>query len=170
MKLRTKLGWCAYICVILIFCLYAFAILSLEIAKIALFNQTNGELKVHIIDYIYLAQLICGLLYSCCCSCCDTRETRYNSYTNGSATTLTTTIFILYMCLTIHEMGDIPFFCPADYPYTSPLIRTACQVRAANLLLIWILAGLSVITILTVCVIFIVFSLTTKKSDAIDNV
>ncbi|RIA98225.1 hypothetical protein C1645_166138 [Glomus cerebriforme] len=56
----------------------------LGIAKIALFNQTNGELKVHIIDYIYLAQLICGLLYSCCCSCCDMRETRYNSYTNGS--------------------------------------------------------------------------------------
>jgi hypothetical protein len=36
------------------------------------------------------------------------------------------------------EMGVIPFFCPADYPYSSHVIRTACQVRAANLLLLWI--------------------------------
>ncbi|PKB92368.1 hypothetical protein RhiirA5_444977 [Rhizophagus irregularis] len=35
-------------------------------------------------------------------------------------------------------MKDIPFFCPANYPYTSHLIRTACQVRAANLLIMWI--------------------------------
>jgi len=35
-------------------------------------------------------------------------------------------------------MGDIPFFCPADYPYSSYVIRSACQVRAANLLLLWI--------------------------------
>ncbi|CAG8609646.1 5571_t:CDS:1, partial [Scutellospora calospora] len=38
-----------------------------------------------------------------------------------------------YTTATFDEMGDIPFSCPAHYNYTSPLIRTACQVRSANL-------------------------------------
>ena len=47
-------------------------------------------------------------------------------------------MLVLYTIFTKDEMGDIPFFCPADYPYSSHVIRTACQVRAANLLLLWI--------------------------------
>ncbi|CAG8444996.1 19160_t:CDS:1 [Dentiscutata erythropus] len=34
-------------------------------------------------------------------------------------------------------MGNIPLFCPADYNYTLPIIRTACMVRISNLLCMW---------------------------------
>ena len=47
-------------------------------------------------------------------------------------------------------MGDIPFFCPEEYPYSSHLIRTACQVRAANLLIMWIGPAIAVIIIVLV--------------------
>ncbi|UZO22048.1 uncharacterized protein OCT59_014420 [Rhizophagus irregularis] len=49
---------------------------------------------------------------------------------------------ILYTIFTKDEMGD-PFFCPANYPYTSHLIRIACQIRAANLLIMWISSALA---------------------------
>ena len=45
-------------------------------------------------------------------------------------------------------MGNIPFFCPADYPYSSALIRTACQVRAANLLIMWLAPALSLFVLI----------------------
>ena len=45
-------------------------------------------------------------------------------------------------------MRDIPFFCPADYPYSSQLIRTACQVRAANLLIMWLTPAISLFVLI----------------------
>ncbi len=50
-------------------------------------------------------------------------------------------------------MGDIPFFCPADYPYSSNLIRTACQVRAANLLIMWMSPAAALIIIIFALII-----------------
>jgi len=50
-------------------------------------------------------------------------------------------------------MGDIPFFCPTNYPYASNLIRTACQIRATNLLIMWLsptVAFLIIIAALTI--------------------
>jgi hypothetical protein len=78
------------------------------------------------------------------------------------------------MRLTINEMGDVPFFCPADYPYSSPLIRVACQVRAANLLLLWIIPGISIIIASFVCCYYCVYLimnyLADDKSDESNNV
>ncbi|CAG8554253.1 4000_t:CDS:1, partial [Ambispora gerdemannii] len=34
-------------------------------------------------------------------------------------------------------MGNIPFTCPDSYEYPSPLLRTTCQIRAANLIFMW---------------------------------
>ncbi|RIA98196.1 hypothetical protein C1645_750513 [Glomus cerebriforme] len=50
-------------------------------------------------------------------------------------------------------MGDIPFFCPENYPYSSHLIHTACQVRAANLLIIWISPVLSLLVVIMALII-----------------
>lgn len=50
-------------------------------------------------------------------------------------------------------MGDIPFFCPENYPYTSHLVRTACQVRAANLLIMWISPAVALFIIIAALII-----------------
>lgn len=70
------------------------------------------------------------------------------------------------MVFTINEMGDIPFFCPATYPYTLPIIRTACQIRAANLFLLWIIPGLSVIILISAsCILLLSKTKETEFSD-----
>jgi hypothetical protein len=40
--------------------MFYFLLKNSEIAKIALFNQTNGELKLHPMDYVYLCALFLG--------------------------------------------------------------------------------------------------------------
>ncbi|CAG8665381.1 8626_t:CDS:1 [Gigaspora rosea] len=35
-------------------------------------------------------------------------------------------------------MGDIPFNCPSDYPYTSSTILAGCKVREVNLICMWL--------------------------------
>ncbi|EXX77692.1 hypothetical protein RirG_021510 [Rhizophagus irregularis DAOM 197198w] len=60
---------------------------------------------------------------------------------------------ILYTIFTKDEMGGIPFFCPVDYPYTSHLIRTACQVRAANLLIMWISPAVALFLVIAALII-----------------
>src|ERR1043165_3922577 len=42
-----------------------------------------------------------------------------------------------YTAFTVHEMGNIPFPCPDSYNYTLPLLHTACQIRATNLIFMW---------------------------------
>ena len=61
-------------------------------------------------------------------------------------------LLVLYTIFTKDEMGDIPFFCPAEYPYSSQEIRTACQIRAANLLLLWISTAISAIIMFLVAI------------------
>lgn len=60
-----------------------------------------------------------------------------------------TFIIVLYTIFTKEEMGNIPFFCPANCHYSSNLIRTACQVRAANLLIMWISPSVAFFIILS---------------------
>lgn len=64
----------------------------------------------------------------------------------------------MYTIFTKDEMGNIPFFCPVEYPYSSTIIRTACQVRAANLLLLWISPTL--IFLIIIMALIIIFSIT----------
>jgi len=59
---------------------------------------------------------------------------------------------VLYTIFTKHEMGNIPFFCPEEFHYSSNLIRTACQVRAANLLLLWITPAFTCIIIMALTI------------------
>ncbi|CAG8764079.1 9197_t:CDS:1, partial [Racocetra fulgida] len=42
-----------------------------------------------------------------------------------------------YTSITKKEM-DIPFLCPSNYNYTSQLVKSACQIRAANLVFMWV--------------------------------
>ncbi|GES94983.1 hypothetical protein GLOIN_2v1495096 [Rhizophagus clarus] len=161
------IGCSISIFILIIIGLSGIALLSLEIEKIILFNKTNGELKVNAIDYVYLTYLICGGVYG---GCRSSNESEKNCCANICAFILSITIYVLYNYLTINEMGDIPFFCPPDYPYSSPLIRKACQVRAANLLLSWIISGIWLIVVLFACCYFIVVCLTSEKSDESNNV
>ncbi|CAG8471512.1 23195_t:CDS:2 [Racocetra persica] len=42
-----------------------------------------------------------------------------------------------YTTITFKEM-DIPLLCPANYNYTSPLVKSACQICSANLIFMWV--------------------------------
>ncbi|CAG8668450.1 35990_t:CDS:1, partial [Gigaspora margarita] len=53
-----------------------------------------------------------------------------------------------YTILTANEMGNIPISCPNDYNYSSSSIKTACQIRLANLISMWALFGISIIFVL----------------------
>ncbi|CAG8680907.1 16352_t:CDS:1 [Dentiscutata erythropus] len=44
-------------------------------------------------------------------------------------------------------MGDIPFSCPTDYPYTSSTILTACKIRVLNLICMWLYLATLIIII-----------------------
>ncbi|CAG8754327.1 4528_t:CDS:1, partial [Dentiscutata heterogama] len=46
-----------------------------------------------------------------------------------------------YTTITYKEM-DIPLSCPANYNYTSHLVKSACQIRSANLIFMWIIGVL----------------------------
>ncbi|RIA90434.1 hypothetical protein C1645_805728 [Glomus cerebriforme] len=52
---------------------------SLEVAKIALFNKTNGELNLSPMDYVYLTALILGVSGYWCCHVTES-DGNYNSY------------------------------------------------------------------------------------------
>ncbi|CAG8764063.1 16751_t:CDS:2, partial [Acaulospora morrowiae] len=40
---------------------------------------------------------------------------------------------VVYTYFTFREMGDIPFGCPPNYNYTTPAVRSACNIRTVNL-------------------------------------
>ncbi|GES94839.1 kinase-like domain-containing protein [Rhizophagus clarus] len=135
MNIFAKVGVCFFVIIFFVLSLAGLASFSLEVAKIALFNQTHGELKLHPMDYVYLTALVLGTGGYCCHSAKS--EDNKNNYSFGiSGTLISLEIMVLYAIFTKDEMGNIPFYCSASYPYSSQLIRTACQVRAANLLLI----------------------------------
>ncbi|RGB41905.1 hypothetical protein C1646_751518 [Rhizophagus diaphanus] len=58
---------------------------------------------------------------------------------------------VLYTIFTRNEMGNIPFICPRNYPYSSQLIIIVCQVRTANLLVMPAVALFTIITVLNSC-------------------
>lgn len=45
----------------------------------------------------------------------------------------------VYTYFTGKELGETPFLCPSDYSYTSKTARLICQVRAANLICMWLM-------------------------------
>ncbi|CAB4412078.1 unnamed protein product [Rhizophagus irregularis] len=103
-------------------------------------------------DYVYLTALVLGMSGFYCCH--STKSEGNNNYHYGiSGTLVSLVIMILYTIFTKDEMGDIPFLCPANYPYTSHLIRTACQVRAANLLIMWISPAVAFLLVIVALII-----------------
>jgi hypothetical protein len=45
----------------------------------------------------------------------------------------------VYTTFTGRELGETPFLCPSDYNYSSKAARLVCQVRAANLICMWLM-------------------------------
>ena len=45
----------------------------------------------------------------------------------------------MYTYFTGNELGNTPFLCPSDYNYLSKGARFVCQIRAANLICIWLM-------------------------------
>ncbi|GBB93290.1 hypothetical protein RclHR1_21440001 [Rhizophagus clarus] len=153
MNIFAKVGVCFFVIIFFVLSLAGLASFSLEVAKIALFNQTHGELKLHPMDYVYLTALVLGTGGFYCCHSAKSEDNK-NNYSFGiSGTLISLTIMILYTVFTKDEMGDIPFFCPASYPYSSQLIRTACQVRAANLLIMWLAPAVTLFIIIAALII-----------------
>ncbi|GBC07208.1 hypothetical protein RclHR1_07300010 [Rhizophagus clarus] len=82
-------------------------------------------------DYVYLTALVLGTGGYCCHSAKS--EDNKNNYSFGiSGTLISLEIMVLYAIFTKDEMGNIPFYCSASYPYSSQLIRTACQWKIIN--------------------------------------
>ncbi|CAI2166310.1 5535_t:CDS:2 [Funneliformis geosporum] len=68
------------------------------------------------------------------------------------ATVLWLNIPIVYTIYTINELGDIPFYCPSNYDYKDPKLRTVCQVRLANLICMWLMFLGILVTGITMCI------------------
>ncbi|CAG8559070.1 1555_t:CDS:2 [Funneliformis caledonium] len=70
----------------------------------------------------------------------------------GFATVLWLNIPIVYTIYTINELGDIPFYCPSNYDYKDPKLRTVCQIRLANLICMWLMFLGILVTGITMCI------------------
>ncbi|KAF0479477.1 hypothetical protein F8M41_023867 [Gigaspora margarita] len=160
---RTKRGVCLYLLIIPNLIL-AFLCPVFEIAKLKLFSQSEGELTCNTwIEYIYLAltlSTINAFFLICCIFEYDDlawyfkimaivwlifpckREDFF--FLSAPLFNITNKIYIsllikvIYTFFTINEMGDIPFNCPSDYPYTSSTILAGCKVREVNLICMWL--------------------------------
>ncbi|KAF0479476.1 hypothetical protein F8M41_023867 [Gigaspora margarita] len=133
---RTKRGVCLYLLIIPNLIL-AFLCPVFEIAKLKLFSQSEGELTCNTwIEYIYLA-LTLSTINAFFLICCIFEYDDLAWYFKIMAIVWLIFPFI-YTFFTINEMGDIPFNCPSDYPYTSSTILAGCKVREVNLICMWL--------------------------------
>jgi hypothetical protein len=48
-----------------------------------------------------------------------------------------TLFIVIYTYFTIHELDPIPFFCPANYPYSIKSYHSLCVVRTSNIVCMW---------------------------------
>ncbi|GBB90171.1 hypothetical protein RclHR1_17040002 [Rhizophagus clarus] len=115
---------------------------ALDVAKIIIFDHTDGELKLYDIEYAYLSYSFLMVVILLCCTICIARG--FNKMVENSVRSLSCflpfiwiSVLVIYTISTRNELGDIPFFCPQDYNYKSPTIRLACKIRAANLICMW---------------------------------
>ncbi|CAG8472895.1 2177_t:CDS:2 [Scutellospora calospora] len=59
--------------------------------------------------------------------------------------------FATVLLLIIPEISPIPFSCPRSYHYTSPKIKEACEIRAVNLIFMWLNIICLIIFITLIC-------------------
>ncbi|KAF0539378.1 hypothetical protein F8M41_007158 [Gigaspora margarita] len=128
---------CIYILIIPIVIL-TFLCPALEISKLSVFDQTNGELVYNVwVEYAYLAltmSTIVGIYIFYSCLLVIEKLSWY-----FLAVACCWLIFpFVYTYFTLNEMNGIPFLCPSDYPYKTDLIFGACKIRTANLFCMWI--------------------------------
>ncbi|UZO22047.1 uncharacterized protein OCT59_014419 [Rhizophagus irregularis] len=79
----AKLGVCFIAIILLILSFAGLASFSLEVAKIAIFNQTDGNLKLHPMDYVYLVALVLGVSGFSCCKSTKSADNDNNKYCCG---------------------------------------------------------------------------------------
>ncbi|CAG8439800.1 16461_t:CDS:2 [Rhizophagus irregularis] len=60
--------------------------------------------------------------------------------------------YSIYTYYTIDELGDIPLFCPSNYPYKNSKLLHLCQIRIANLICMWIMFVITLIATIIMCV------------------
>ena len=60
----------------------------------------------------------------------------------------------IYTIYTIHEIDPILFICPSKYPYASQKVKTACIIRAANFICMWIYSALMLICTMIISIMF----------------
>jgi hypothetical protein len=66
---------------------------------------------------------------------------------------LTHSLFlVIYTYYTIHELGDIPLFCPSNYPYKNSKLLKLCQIRIANLICMWVMFVITLIATIIMCI------------------
>ncbi|CAG8708811.1 13611_t:CDS:2 [Gigaspora rosea] len=105
---------------------------SLAIAKYELFKQSGGQLRLN--SFVENGYIIISLILPCIIILVITGNCRWGIRTPPDT----------------NEMGNIPISCPNDYNYSSSSIKTACQIRLANLISMWALFGISIIFVLAV--------------------
>ncbi|RIA90996.1 hypothetical protein C1645_875752 [Glomus cerebriforme] len=138
---------------------------ALDIAKIIIFNHTNGELKLYDIEYAYLSYSFLMVVILFCCTLCIARG--HDTAAENSVRSLSCflpfiwiAVLVIYTISTRNEIGDIPFTCPSNYNYTSTTVHLACQIRTANIICMWSF------TILITLFLLILLALPSEKSKA----
>ncbi|GBC07034.1 hypothetical protein RclHR1_00720043 [Rhizophagus clarus] len=59
-------------------------------------------------------------------------------------------ISVVYTYLTRNDIGNIPYNCPSDYPYSEPKLYLACIIRTANFVIMWTYTGLLIVFLISV--------------------
>ncbi|CAG8659603.1 547_t:CDS:2, partial [Ambispora leptoticha] len=113
------------------------------LAKMILFDMSNGTLSLHSIDKVYFTLALTPIgaivIFSMCMIFgCDGIANEAITSMFGCGYMIAWLIVpSAYTAYTVNEMGNIPFTCPDSYNYSLPLLHTTCQIRATNLIFIW---------------------------------
>ncbi|KAF0479478.1 hypothetical protein F8M41_023868 [Gigaspora margarita] len=121
---------------------------ALALAKVLLFDQTNGELNYNKgVEYSYIA-LTCStaaisFLAMCCFCIFNMKDFRLLTILTSIAWFILPIIYTVY---TIHEIDPIPFNCQYDFQY--PVSKTACGIRAANFVFMWLYLAYAIFSLI----------------------
>ncbi|GBC45667.1 hypothetical protein GLOIN_2v1834226 [Rhizophagus irregularis DAOM 181602=DAOM 197198] len=124
----------------------------LEFFKLQFFEKNEIPIRKPI-EYMYLMltffhiALHLLLIVFCCFF-----ERKQLDLEFGISTILWFVIPSIYTYYTIDELGDIPLFCPSNYPYKNSKLLHLCQIRIANLICMWIMFVITLIATIIMCV------------------
>ncbi|GET55483.1 hypothetical protein GLOIN_2v1543894 [Rhizophagus irregularis DAOM 181602=DAOM 197198] len=109
-----------------------------EYWKIQLFKRRDLYLNKPV-EYTYLGINLINLVsYNLLCGYCFTKNKRLiKEFIFATISWLISAT--VYTYFTGKELGETPFLCSSDYGYSSKAARFVCQVRAANLICMWLM-------------------------------